>query len=177
LQNLSDQPLSGPDIGGFAGNASPRLFGRWMGLGALFPFCCGHSEIDTIDHEPWSFGEESEDVCRLALLRHYRFIPHIYTLFYMAHTRGTPVVAPTFFAELFPDGTTTSVCKLDSLKDSSSTSSFPAVEVDQKIEGIEDLGADEIAKEIRNVKRQNNITHGLLSVMIILTAIWQLSSY
>ncbi|MQL98040.1 hypothetical protein Taro_030739 [Colocasia esculenta] len=60
---------------------------------------------------------------------------------------------------------------LDSLKDSSSTSSFPAVEVDQKADGIEDLGADEIAKEIRNVKRQTNITHGLLSVMIILTAI------
>ncbi|MQL95699.1 hypothetical protein Taro_028365 [Colocasia esculenta] len=34
---------------------------------------------------------------------------------------------------------------LDSLKDSSSTSSFPAIEVDQKTEGIEDLGADEIA--------------------------------
>ncbi|MQM06659.1 hypothetical protein Taro_039482 [Colocasia esculenta] len=50
--------------------------------------------------------------------------------------------------------------KLDSLKDSSSTSSFPAVGVDQKTEGIEDLGADEIAKEIRNVNRQNNITHG-----------------
>ncbi|MQM05101.1 hypothetical protein Taro_037910, partial [Colocasia esculenta] len=47
--------------------------------------------------------------------------------------------------------------ELDSLKDSSSTSSFTAVEVDQKTEGIEDLGADEIAKEIRNVKRQNNI--------------------
>ncbi|MQM07483.1 hypothetical protein Taro_040324 [Colocasia esculenta] len=43
--------------------------------------------------------------------------------------------------------------KLDSLKDSSSTSSFPAIEVDQKTEGIEDLGADEIAKEIRDVKR------------------------
>ncbi|MQL79425.1 hypothetical protein Taro_011865 [Colocasia esculenta] len=66
---------------------------------------------------------------------------------------------------------------LDSLKDSSSTSSFPAIEVDQKTEGIEDLGADEIAKEIRIVKRQTNITHGLLSVMIILTTIWQLSSY
>ncbi|WJX61497.1 alpha-glucosidase [Trifolium repens] len=29
---LSGQPLSGPDIGGFAGNATPRLFGRWMGV-------------------------------------------------------------------------------------------------------------------------------------------------
>lgn len=57
-QGLSGQPLAGPDIGGFAGNATPKLFGRWMALGAMFPFCRGHSETDTIDHEPWSFGEE-----------------------------------------------------------------------------------------------------------------------
>ncbi|XP_017702478.2 alpha-glucosidase 2 isoform X1 [Phoenix dactylifera] len=96
---LSGQPLSGPDIGGFAGNATPKLFGRWMAVGALFPFCRGHSESGTIDHEPWSFGEECEEVCRLALMRRYRLIPHIYTLFYMAHTKGTTVAAPTFFAD------------------------------------------------------------------------------
>ncbi|ONI05680.1 hypothetical protein PRUPE_5G018900 [Prunus persica] len=96
---LSGQPLSGPDIGGFAGNATPRLFGRWMGIGSMFPFCRGHSEIDTIDHEPWSFGTECEEVCRLALNRRYRLIPHIYTLFYMAHKTGTPVASPTFFAD------------------------------------------------------------------------------
>ncbi|XP_010255723.1 PREDICTED: uncharacterized protein LOC104596335 isoform X2 [Nelumbo nucifera] len=96
---LSGQPLSGPDIGGFAGNATPKLFGRWMGVGVMFPFCRGHSETDTIDHEPWSFGKECEEVCRLALLRRYRLIPHIYTLFYMAHTKGTPVASPTFFAD------------------------------------------------------------------------------
>ncbi|KAK4422453.1 Alpha-glucosidase 2 [Sesamum alatum] len=96
---LSGQPLSGPDIGGFAGNATPKLFGRWMGVGAMFPFCRGHSETDTIDHEPWSFGEECEEVCRLALRRRYRLLPHIYTLFYIAHTRGIPVATPTFFAD------------------------------------------------------------------------------
>ncbi|KAF5193014.1 Alpha-glucosidase [Thalictrum thalictroides] len=96
---LSGQALSGPDIGGFAGNATPKLFGRWMGMGAMFPFCRGHSEAGTVDHEPWSFGEECEEVCRLALLRRYRLIPHIYTLFYMAHTKGTPVAAPTFFSD------------------------------------------------------------------------------
>ncbi|KAL9250894.1 Alpha-glucosidase 2-like protein [Drosera capensis] len=97
--SLSGQPLSGPDIGGFAGNATPKLFGRWMGIGAMFPFCRGHSEMDTVDHEPWSFGEECEEVCRLALKRRYRLIPHIYTLFYMAHTMGTPVATPTFLAD------------------------------------------------------------------------------
>ncbi|KAF4400709.1 hypothetical protein G4B88_001264 [Cannabis sativa] len=96
---LSGQPLSGPDIGGFAGNATPRLFARWMGVGAMFPFCRGHSEMGTTDHEPWSFGSECEEVCRLALIRRYRLLPHIYTLFYMAHTIGTPVASPTFFAD------------------------------------------------------------------------------
>ncbi|XP_065877970.1 uncharacterized protein [Euphorbia lathyris] len=96
---LSGQPLSGPDIGGFAGNATPRLFGRWMGVGAMFPFCRGHSEKGTLDHEPWSFGEECEEVCRLALKRRYRLMPHIYTLFYAAHKMGTPVATPTFFAD------------------------------------------------------------------------------
>ncbi|KAM7264679.1 hypothetical protein ACFE04_002362 [Oxalis oulophora] len=96
---LSGQPLSGPDIGGFAGNATPRLFGRWMGFGSMFPFCRGHTEKGTVDHEPWSFGEECEEVCRLALKRRYRLIPHIYTLFYLAHTMGVPVATPTFFAD------------------------------------------------------------------------------
>ncbi|OAY72905.1 Alpha-glucosidase 2 [Ananas comosus] len=96
---LSGQPLSGPDIGGFAGNATAKLFGRWMGVGALFPFSRGHTEQGTVDHEPWSFGEECEEVCRLALLRRYRLLPHIYTLFYMSHMNGTPVAAPTFFAD------------------------------------------------------------------------------
>ncbi|WCJ20544.1 heteroglycan glucosidase 1 [Euphorbia peplus] len=98
-QGLSGQPLSGPDIGGFAGNATPRLFGRWMGVGAMFPFCRGHSEKGTLDHEPWSFGEECEEVCRLALKRRYRLMPHIYTLFYGAHKTGTPVATPAFFAD------------------------------------------------------------------------------
>ncbi|XP_010466714.1 PREDICTED: uncharacterized protein LOC104746868 isoform X2 [Camelina sativa] len=96
---LSGQPLSGPDIGGFAGNATPRLFGRWMGVGAMFPFCRGHSEAGTDDHEPWSFGEECEEVCRAALKRRYQLLPHFYTLFYIAHTTGSPVAAPIFFAD------------------------------------------------------------------------------
>ncbi|GLT91332.1 hypothetical protein SLE2022_092240 [Rubroshorea leprosula] len=96
---LSGQPFSGPDIGGFDGNATPKLFGRWMGLGAMFPFCHGHSEDKSLDHEPWSFGEECEEVCRLALKRRYRLIPYLYTLFYMAHIKGTPVATPAFFAD------------------------------------------------------------------------------
>lgn len=58
FQGLSGQPFSGPDVGGFAGDATPKLFARWMGLGAMLPFARGHSEQGTIDQEPWSFGPE-----------------------------------------------------------------------------------------------------------------------
>ncbi|XAR48189.1 hypothetical protein NMG60_11030925 [Bertholletia excelsa] len=40
---------------------------------------------------------------------------------------------------------------------------------------INDSGREEIIKELRKVKRQNFITHCLLSTMIVLTAAWQLS--
>ncbi|XP_021300858.1 uncharacterized protein LOC110429219, partial [Herrania umbratica] len=41
--------------------------------------------------------------------------------------------------------------------------------------GCRDIGAEEIVKELRAVKRQNTITHSLLSVMIVVTLVWQLS--
>lgn len=37
------------------------------------------------------------------------------------------------------------------------------------------IDRDEIANELRKLKRQNLITHCLLSVMIVLTVVWQLS--
>ncbi|KAG6541415.1 hypothetical protein Mapa_017193 [Marchantia paleacea] len=96
---LSGQPFSGPDIGGFGGNATPHMFARWMGIGAMLPFSRGHSEKGTMDHEPWEFGKECEDVCRQALSRRYRILPHLYTLFYKAHTTGVPIMSPLFFAD------------------------------------------------------------------------------
>lgn len=36
-----------------------------------------------------------------------------------------------------------------------------------------EVAMDEIVKEIRTVKRQNLITHGLLSALIVVTAVWQ----
>lgn len=96
---LSGQPFAGPDIGGFAGDATPKLFARWMGIGALLPFSRAHSETGTRDHEPWSFGEECENICRLALERRYRLLPHFYTLFYKCHMSGIPVMTPLIFED------------------------------------------------------------------------------
>ncbi|XP_068667162.1 uncharacterized protein [Aristolochia californica] len=42
-------------------------------------------------------------------------------------------------------------------------------------EKTDKTSTEEIVRELREVKRQNRITHWLLSVMIVITAVWQLS--
>jgi alpha-glucosidase len=96
---LSGQPFAGPDIGGFAYNGDGELFARWMGYGALLPFSRGHTAKGNIDKEPWSFGPEVEATSRRALERRYRLMPHLYTQFWISHTTGLPIAAPTFFAD------------------------------------------------------------------------------
>jgi len=96
---ISGQPFSGPDIGGFFKNATGSLFSRWMGFGAFFPFSRGHTHEGTLDHEPWSFGEECLNTCRIAIKRRYRLLPYIYTAFYHASKFGLPVARPLFFVD------------------------------------------------------------------------------
>lgn len=96
---LTGQPLAGPDMGGFMGNATPELFGRWAGIASLLPFSRGHSVKESVDHEPWSFGAEVESICRLALERRYRLLPYLYTLAREASISGLPIARPMFFAD------------------------------------------------------------------------------
>jgi hypothetical protein len=50
-----------------------------MGVGSLFPFCRGHSEYGSTDHEPWSFGEEVGSNLAWIQNNHYNgFQPVIY---------------------------------------------------------------------------------------------------
>jgi alpha-glucosidase len=98
---LSGVPFVGTDIGGFWGNASAELFARWMQFGALAPFCCGHSAIGSERHEPWVFGPRVETICREFLRLRYRLLPYLYTLFWEASRRGTPVLRPLLYH--FPD--------------------------------------------------------------------------
>jgi alpha-glucosidase len=97
--SLSGQPFCGPDIGGFARGGDSKLFARWMGVGALFPFARGHTDKGSINKEPWALGKETEDACRIALQRRYRLLPYLYTVFYEASTTGLPVMRPVFFAD------------------------------------------------------------------------------
>jgi alpha-glucosidase len=96
---LSGQPFSGPDIGGFGGNASPELYGHWIATGVFYPFSRAHTATGTRFQEPWQFGKEIEKVARTAIERRYRLLPYFYTLFYEASLSGMPVMRPVFFAD------------------------------------------------------------------------------
>lgn len=96
---LSGQPFSGPDLGGFSGNATPDLWGNWVGFGAFFPFCRGHAATGTNPKEPWAFGTNVANAARIALDRRYRLLPYLYTLFYQASQTGLPIMQPVFFAD------------------------------------------------------------------------------
>ncbi|MGA7932990.1 MAG: glycoside hydrolase family 31 protein [Kovacikia sp.] len=94
---LSGVPFVGCDIGGFAGNATAELFARWMQVGMLYPFMRGHSALTTAQHEPWTFGDRVERICRECIELRYRLLPYLYSLFWEASTTGAPILRPLLY--------------------------------------------------------------------------------
>jgi alpha-glucosidase len=88
---LTGVAFAGYDVGGFVGDASTKLFTRWVSIGAFSPFFRGHTMINTRDSEPWSYGEEAEQIARNYIRFRYRLLPYIYSLFYDAASTGMPV--------------------------------------------------------------------------------------
>ncbi len=88
---LTGVAFAGYDVGGFAGEATPELFARWIALGAFSPFFRSHSMVNSRDSEPWSFGEAVEDVSRNYIKLRYRLMPYIYSSFYETSQTGIPV--------------------------------------------------------------------------------------
>ncbi len=80
--SLSGLAFCGPDIGGFADQTTPELYARWMQAGVLYPFMRTHySHEATSEQEPWSFGPETEDICRTYMQLRYRLMPTLYSAF------------------------------------------------------------------------------------------------
>lgn len=88
---LTGVAFAGYDAGGFVGEPNSKLFARWISIAALSPFFRGHSMINTRDAEPWSFGEEVEQICRNFIKLRYLLMPYIYSLFAEASQTGMPV--------------------------------------------------------------------------------------
>ncbi len=88
---LSGVAFAGMDVGGFDGECTPKLFGRWVSVGAFSPMFRIHSMIDSRDSEPWSYGEGIEFLCRNYIGLRYQMLPYLYSVFYEATQTGMPV--------------------------------------------------------------------------------------
>lgn len=88
---LAGIAFAGYDVGGFVGDANTKLFARWISIGAFSPFFRGHSMINSRDSEPWSYGEEVEQISRNYIKFRYQLLPYLYCLFHEASTTGMPV--------------------------------------------------------------------------------------
>ncbi len=90
---MSGVAFSGYDVGGFAGESTKSLFARWMSIGAFAPLYRAHSMINSMDAEPWAFGEEVEEISRNYMKLRYRLLPTIYSAFYQATLTGLPIAS------------------------------------------------------------------------------------
>lgn len=88
---LTGVAFAGYDIGGFVGEASTKLFARWISIGSFSPFFRGHTMINTRDSEPWSYGEEVEQISRNYIRFRYQLLPYIYAVFFESSQTGMPV--------------------------------------------------------------------------------------
>jgi alpha-glucosidase len=97
--SISGVPFCGTDIGGFSGEPDGELFSRWIQLGTFSPFMRAHSAGDTMEREPWSFGEPYESINRKFIELRYKFLPYLYSVFWEHHRYGFPILRPMVMLE------------------------------------------------------------------------------
>ncbi|KAG3160530.1 hypothetical protein PI124_g7614 [Phytophthora idaei] len=99
--NLLGIPLTGPNVCGSRGRSSTELCVRWHQAASFLPLLRNHAERDEGKQTPVDFDADALNILRSTLLRRYRYLPYMYTLFFEAHRSGSPVVRPLSFE--FPD--------------------------------------------------------------------------
>lgn len=104
-------PLVGADVCGFGGSTTAELCTRWQQLGAFYPFYRNHNTKGAPDQAPYVFGEPYTSAIRDAITLRYSLLPHLYTLFFRAHTVGGTVARPLFFE--WPTGDASVIPTLD----------------------------------------------------------------
>jgi alpha-glucosidase len=98
---MSGVSFSGPDVGGFVGDAGRNLFIRWISVASFFPFFRLHSMIDSRDNEPWSYGELAEAIAGNYIRLRYKLLPTLYSSFKESSLAGKPILKPYFWEKPF----------------------------------------------------------------------------
>ena len=96
--SLSGIPLTGSDIGGFAGPApDAELFIRWVWCGVLLPRFSIHSaNDDNTVTEPWMYPENMAALSKAFQMRNC-LLPYLYSLGAQAHNNGEPILRPMVY--------------------------------------------------------------------------------
>ena len=109
---LSGIPFTGGDIGGFAGDVTPRLLRDWMKASFLMPFCRNHACIHTAPQEPWAHDALTLETMRGMIRSRYKLLPYLYQLFAAHEQTGEAILRP-----LFHDFDNTPGLELDRIED------------------------------------------------------------
>lgn len=91
---LSGIPFNGPDVPGFARNATPELALDWYKAAFLFPFIRNHSEKWCEPQEPWRFPARVLQVIRHYVRLRYKLLPYLYNLFIRQEESGEAILRP-----------------------------------------------------------------------------------
>ncbi len=95
--SVSGMPFNGPDLPGFAGDASAALMEAWYKAGFLFPFLRNHSVAGSRDQEPWTRGRRTERVVAEYIRSRYKLLPYLYQAWIEAAENGDPVMRPLWY--------------------------------------------------------------------------------
>jgi alpha-glucosidase len=97
---LGGIPFFTTDISGYCGDitdypAMAELYTRWMQFGIFNPLSRAHHEGNNAV-EPWMFGKETENICKMSIELKYKLFPYLYTYARKAYDSGLPVIRGLF---------------------------------------------------------------------------------
>lgn len=93
------------DIGGhMGGKRDDELAVRWIQFGVFSPIMRLHSTANAFNgKEPWNYNAGAEKVITEFLKLRHRLIPYLYTMNYLTHNSGVPLVKPMYYLHDVPE--------------------------------------------------------------------------
>lgn len=87
------------DIGGhMQGYKNDELYVRWNQLGVFSPINRLHNtKGEFYSKEPWRFSNDAERITGDYLRLRHRLVPYLYTMNYLTHQDGLPLVQPMYY--------------------------------------------------------------------------------